>query len=590
MKNPIYLNESQLESLVDKILSEQKVYSNIDKTYDYKLINGVWYAKRKDGQKWVDLSGYPKAIEILNRKTSQIPLIKQDSIKVKQDSTKTDLQKNDIKSDTIVSKTTNPKFISLINAKKLNTTYSVPIFQAGQPECARFVNEFNDKIGHVGNAWLAHNNDTLGERVFSPFYNLNPQQIKKVINLWLKINKNGGGKKNGSYNNEAKELVNSLVPKSLPTQLKLNDVVGIYYPPSENHELAFYEGGLNPGGSNQSYFKDVNGKLTPGDSIKSGKGWGMNTHVGIVGAIKNGVPIVFHNIHGQVFADPYNNLTDNARIAWVRRSGGEPIALNKAKSSINHQSVSEGVNRKKTLLEQKPDNLMPGQTDNPLNTKKIEYKKYDKYSCVTELGFRPIIDKLISEGYDKTFLKASLGVIGRESSFASGLRYNITSPLKVMASFFGSDTSIGPGQMKQSTANDLKLKESITTLRGSLIAVYKYLQRSYKLAIDSGYSTTKPTINFDKGTGNAALDIAIASYNMGIGRIKKYCSTNDPNIKRSCSDAGKVVGTNPKYTVTNQVSPNYLPNYKTERWDGVNISTHGYVEEVSKNIKSFNCF
>ena len=353
--------------------------------------------------------------------------------------------------------------------------------------------------------------------------------------------------------------------------------------------MAFYEGGENPGEGNQSYFKDVNGKLTPGNSIKSGKGWGMNTHVGIVGAIKNGVPIVFHNIHGQVFADPYNNLTDNARIAWVRRSGGEPIVLNKVKSSQDNRMVSEGV-KKKSLIEQKPDNLMPGQTDNPQNTNKVEYKKFDKYSCIIEPGFRPVVDKLILQGYDKIFLKTALGVIGRESSFASGLRYNITSPLKIVASFFGSDTSIGPAQMKKSTSDELKLKESITTLRGSLIAVYKYLLRSYEMAKKMGYQTNSPSSNFTKGTGNAALDISIASYNMGVGRIKKYCSTNDPNIKRSCSDAGKTVGKTQKYTVTNKVSPNYLPNFKTERWDGVNISTHGYVEEVSKNIKNFSCF
>ena len=253
---------------------------------------------------------------------------------------------------------------------------------------------------------------------------------------------------------------------------------------------------------------------------------------------------------------------------------------------------------------------MPGQTDNPQNTNKVDYNKFDKYSCIIELGFRPVVDKLISQGYDKTFLKAALGVIGRESSFASGLRYNITSPLKIAASFFGSDTSIGPAQMKKSTSDDLKLKESITTLRGSLIAVYKYLLRSYEIAKNMGYQTNSPSSNFTKGTGNAALDITIASYNIGVGRIKKYCSTDDPSIKRSCSDAGKIVEQSvigapnmgvttqkstpkvkkTKYKVSNKVALNYLPNFKTKRWDGVNISTHGYVEEVSKNIKSFNCF
>jgi len=62
------------------------------------------------------------------------------------------------------------------------------------------------------------------------------------------------------------------------------------------------------------------GMTVNGETIKKGIGWGMNTHVGIVGAIDNGVPIVFHNIGGQVWADPYNNLKGGSRIAWVKRA------------------------------------------------------------------------------------------------------------------------------------------------------------------------------------------------------------------------------------------------------------------------------
>jgi hypothetical protein len=44
------------------------------------------------------------------------------------------------------------------------------------------------------------------------------------------------------------------------------------------------------------------------------------------------------------------------------------------------------------------------------------------------------------------------------------------------------------------------------------------------------------------------------------------------------------------YKVSDKVVQNYIPNYKTERWDGVNISTHGYVEEVAGYYKKLNCF
>ena len=43
-------------------------------------------------------------------------------------------------------------------------------------------------------------------------------------------------------------------------------------------------------------------------------------------------------------------------------------------------------------------------------------------------------------------------------------------------------------------------------------------------------------------------------------------------------------------TVTKEWVPNYLPNYKSERWDKVNITTHGYVKEVAQKMKMFGCF
>ena len=77
--------------------------------------------------------------------------------------------------------------------------------------------------------------------------------------------------------------------------------------------MAFYNSG-------KPYFtKNSKGEMVAGKTIQGGKGWGMNTHVGIVGAIKDGVPIVFHNIGGQVYADPYTNIKGDSKIAWVKR-------------------------------------------------------------------------------------------------------------------------------------------------------------------------------------------------------------------------------------------------------------------------------
>ena len=48
-----------------------------------------------------------------------------------------------------------------------------------------------------------------------------------------------------------------------------------------------------------------------------------NTHVGVVTGLKNGVPIISHNIHGKVYHEPYNKLT----IGWV----GQPKSASTAK-------------------------------------------------------------------------------------------------------------------------------------------------------------------------------------------------------------------------------------------------------------------
>ena len=165
--------------------------------------------------------------------------------------------------------------------------------------------------------------------------------------------------------------------------------------------------------------------------------------------------------------------------------------------------------------------------------------------------------------------------------------------------------------MKPTTAAELgmltNINDNILTFKGSLIAVYRYLSRSYKRAKEVGYLNT-PSSNFTKGTGDAALDISIGSYNIGYGKIVKYCKTNDPKIKRPCSMSGKIVEqsvvgapsmgvtgqkSNPndkvtesnKYKVSNQLVNNYLPNIH----DG-KLTTHGYVEEVSQKMKGFNCF
>jgi hypothetical protein len=232
--------------------------------------------------------------------------------------------------------------------------------------------------------------------------------------------------------------------------------------------------------------------------------------------------------------------------------------------------------------------------------------------CVPE-AFKLPTNTLVKKNYNKLLLKAALGIIGRESDFGESNRFKFTSPLKTLWAAFGGQTSVGYAQIKPETAEKYGIGlVDLNMALGSLDAAYKILSDNYNKALKIGYTTEAPQ-NLKEGTGNAALDLAIAGYNMGASKIVKYCKTSDPNIKKPCSLAGKTLQEqdgsielamnrrnqeqlNPKpnnkksIKVTNEEVKNYIPNFKTKRWDGVSISSHGYIKEVASRVKSYNCF
>jgi hypothetical protein len=281
--------------------------------------------------------------------------------------------------------------------------------------------------------------------------------------------------------------------------------------------------------------------------------------------------------------------------------------------------------KKLLITESERDNILSMYNNLDITTK-IKLSEQDsrtpnKYECVPLL-FAPVISDLLSKGYDKRLLKASLGVIGRESDFGNSTRYQMTTTLKSLLAYLGGQTSVGLGQIKPETAKKFGLSVTdLNSAHGSLKGVYEILKNNYTIALQNGYSNDKPSVNLTQGTGSAALDMAIIAFNLGASKITKYCKTNDPNVKRPCNMAGKTIqeqrietvafgdnkpkpqtnvpqgSSNPTtmgptslITVTKEWVPNYLPNYKSERWDKVNITTHGYVKEVAQKMKMFGCF
>ena len=228
-----------------------------------------------------------------------------------------------------------------------------------------------------------------------------------------------------------------------------------------------------------------------------------------------------------------------------------------------------------------------------------------KIECVP-YAFRHAVNTLKNKS-DKLLLKTALAIVGRESSFGASNRYKYLNPLKTLWAKIGGDTSVGYGQIKPDKAKEYGMSiNELNSALGALTAVYKIISDNYIKAKKMGYTTTKSPGTV-KGTGNAALDISILAFNAGGSKILRYCATNNPEIKRPCSDAGKlveqVIGApnygmigvkdpvgRTKYRVSNTYVQNYIPNFKTIRWDNVQISSHGYIEEVASRIKKYTCF
>ena len=216
--------------------------------------------------------------------------------------------------------------------------------------CAAYVRQ---ELGeYQGNAWHAHrHNDPL---VYSAFLTGMGKKKNEIEQLFNKINKNPGtlSDKGDSFDSAAKKIAQSLVPsQSRFSSLEIDDVVGLYYNPSTMHSTAFF-GGMTGRDSNGTgslvgdgpfmVRADGEGKWSPemlgkdidfkiGKTLTGGKGPGLNTHLGYVGAKNNGEPIIFHNIHGEVYATPLHTLSkDGTAIVWAKRgkgTSGEKVVL-----------------------------------------------------------------------------------------------------------------------------------------------------------------------------------------------------------------------------------------------------------------------
>jgi len=235
--------------------------------------------------------------------------------------------------------------------------------------------------------------------------------------------------------------------------------------------------------------------------------------------------------------------------------------------------------------------------------------------------------------------KASIGIIGRETKFGSytegwdtaaeilkGMGLGSLWDWGLQQKYGSKRQSLGIAQFTPDTWERYGLDKSIGDYDSSFniinqgLGTLYSLNNRYKKALSNGLKQ-EPSVNpilikygvisNIKGTGNHALDMSILSHNMPEEKtLYPYCKTNHPLYASPCYKSKTTPyknkeNFNPKESALltkvsdpklkifpgeltvnkSEVISNYFPNLT-----GPNHSGIGYVEEVSKYIRSFNCF
>lgn len=226
--------------------------------------------------------------------------------------------------------------LNVNNMPTFDPTKESEIYSCKVEGCSQWVSDTLKKF--QGNAWHAHRN---GRNKYSTYENAGTNLIPDMVSLFNLVNKNP---KEKSQEEKAKKISKSLVPdQGNFSNLEIDDIVGLFYEPSYNHTKAFFEGmtGYKKMGgekaaadgpfmlnakNNDVWTPEMLGqniKFKGGNTLHKGQSPGINTHLGFVGAIVDGEPIIFHNIDKQVWATPLSKMNKNkTAIVWARGGGG----------------------------------------------------------------------------------------------------------------------------------------------------------------------------------------------------------------------------------------------------------------------------
>tara|TARA_R110001583_G_scaffold31043_1_gene106512 strand:+ start:3559 stop:4578 length:1020 start_codon:yes stop_codon:yes gene_type:complete len=227
------------------------------------------------------------------------------------------------------------------------------VYKCTQSGCQEYVNDMlRPGQQNRPSAWWSHyvaDKSVFNERISA--------YKKDIEDLFTKMTNTPTSKYEPSFwEPKVDEIVGKMIPSQPPKwNLNLGDEIGLWYGPSGLTSRAMFEGatgynnfdtGCNMTKIHKTYIKRESdgkpwhpemmpeycgrkGKMhIPGSkfALRSAKGltpsFGFNSHVGFVGAIKNGEPIIFHNIKGDVWATPVSAMEkDGSMMVWVNRGG-----------------------------------------------------------------------------------------------------------------------------------------------------------------------------------------------------------------------------------------------------------------------------
>lgn len=196
---------------------------------------------------------------------------------------------------------------------------------AGVPDCSAWAKRF---VGRQGNAWIANKDGTIKFDTFTSNFSSYKQSAEALFTEMNKV-KGLNDQKTKSYNPRVQAMVEPVLPSpmSLARSMQIGDIVGMYFKGSSHHAEAFYES--CSGYSLTRDDQDAAPSVTttdgmPWDDSMLGKDlkfvitkpFAMNTHLGFVGGMLNGEPILYHNMNGSVHVN---------RLSTISRIGVYPV-------------------------------------------------------------------------------------------------------------------------------------------------------------------------------------------------------------------------------------------------------------------------